>query len=106
MIKEGKTLRIDDWLSSCRVFSRTLEHFMFNQVLKLAPTLGVECIIGEFVPTERNSVFKNLYPQLGFQSDDKTGQWWRFEISDQNKMQKSYVTEEGDPGNEYPQQNL
>jgi len=90
-IEEGGALRIDDWLMSCRVFSRTLEQFMFNHVLVLARTCGVKKILGEFKPTERNSPVKDLYPQLGFVPDGADGRWWTFAVPTEGGEQKTYI---------------
>jgi FkbH-like protein len=64
---EGEKLRIDNWVMSCRVFSRSFEQFIFNKLIKFAAELNCSGIESEFIPTARNSYIKNLYPKLGFE---------------------------------------
>jgi FkbH-like protein len=71
---EGDSLRIDSWLLSCRVFSRTAEEFMLAHLLDRAETLGLAEIVGLYSQTARNAVVENLYPRLGFRSDG-AGRW-------------------------------
>lgn len=59
-------LRIDQWLMSCRVFNRGVEQLLMNHVVALAGQAGVREIIGEFRPTEKNVIVRDLYPRLGF----------------------------------------
>jgi FkbH-like protein len=61
-----KALRIDTWLMSCRVIARTVEHYLFGELLGRAIELGYECMIGEFIPTKKNALVKSLYEDLGF----------------------------------------
>lgn len=58
--------RILSWLLSCRVFSRTCEEFILGELVKRAKDRGVPVIIGEYVPTEKNTVVVSLYKRLGF----------------------------------------
>ena len=37
-----KTLRIETWLMSCRVIARTVEHYLFGELLAQANALGYE----------------------------------------------------------------
>ncbi|MFH0908125.1 MAG: HAD-IIIC family phosphatase [bacterium] len=69
LVREADAFRIDSWLMSCRVFSRTLEHYMMSKAIEIARDTGVRCIVGEYVPTEKNSVVQSLFPSLGFTRD-------------------------------------
>ncbi len=60
------TLRIDTWLMSCRVIGRTVEQFSFRTVHDEARRLGYRRIVGEFLPTSKNSLVSGLYESLGF----------------------------------------
>jgi FkbH-like protein len=66
LIREGSTLRVDSWITSCRVFSRTLESFILNHVMEYARSCGAARLVGEYLPTARNGVVKDLYASLGF----------------------------------------
>ncbi len=63
---EGDALRIDSWLMSCRIFSRTAEHFILRHLLGLAAARGARRIVGEYRPTAKNGVVADLFPRLGF----------------------------------------
>jgi FkbH-like protein len=89
--QEEDTLRIDSWLMSCRVFSRTLEQYSLNRLLGIAQSTGVRKIIGEYVETERNMPVENLYPKLGFQPQGSDKRWWEFEISESMKPLETFV---------------
>ncbi len=71
---EGDALRIDSWVMSCRVFSRTLEAFMMNAVIDAARARGVRRIVGEYRAAARNGVVADLFTRLGFErsADDPT----------------------------------
>ncbi|ORV38807.1 hypothetical protein AWC00_19255 [Mycobacterium conspicuum] len=59
---------LDTWLMSCRVLGRQVEQATLNVVSEEARRLGVRRIIGEYHPTPKNSMVKDLYPKLGFAS--------------------------------------
>jgi FkbH-like protein len=63
---DPQTLRIDTWLMSCRVIGRTAEEFFFNMLLQEARRRGVDRLLGEYIPTAKNGLTKDLYDRLGF----------------------------------------
>ncbi len=78
---EGDTCRIDSWLMSCRVFSRTLPEFTLSRLSELLASRNVETVVGEVVATERNAVCRSIYEQLGFTREDEAGRFWRADLS-------------------------
>lgn len=64
--RRGEELFIDTWLMSCRVIGRGVEHFVFNQLIETARSLGVETIVGRYEATAKNGLVKELFPSLGF----------------------------------------
>lgn len=66
-------LIIDSWVLSCRAFERTVEQRFFNDLLSFAREERKE-IWGEYQPTEKNGVVKELLPRLGFQKAQDRGQ--------------------------------
>ena len=68
-----KTAFIDTWIMSCRVLKRGMEEFTVNQMVKRAREAGIERLIGEYLPTSKNAMVKELYPQMGFASNN--GRW-------------------------------
>ena len=64
--EDPAALEIDNWVMSCRVFGRQLEHEAMNIAVEAALSHGFESIVADFTPTERNGVIKGLYEGLGF----------------------------------------
>jgi FkbH-like protein len=64
--REGETLRIDSWVMSCRIFSRSAEQFILRGLIGIAGTLRVRLVLGTYLPTAKNDVVADLYPRLGF----------------------------------------
>lgn len=65
--KEGSDLFIDSWVMSCRVLKRGVEYLAFKNIIKAAEKLGCSKIIGEYIPTKKNGIVKDLYKDLGFE---------------------------------------
>lgn len=64
---EGSSLRIDDWLMSCRVMGRGVEEAMMAALMQTARTAGFARLIGEFIPSAKNGVVGDLFKRLGFE---------------------------------------
>jgi FkbH-like protein len=75
-------LTLDGWLMSCRVLNRGVEQLLLNEVVAAARRSGVTHIVGSYIPTDRNALVKDLYPQLGFAAagDDKGVTTWRLDV--------------------------
>lgn len=69
VLDQGDEWKIESWLMSCRVFSRSLEHFIFGKLLNHAAHSNVSRLIAEYIPTDRNSVIADLFPKLGFKQE-------------------------------------
>ncbi len=63
----NRALFVDTWFMSCRVLKRGMENFTLNQMVQAARTVGYKYIIGEYLPTLKNSMVKDFYPNLGFE---------------------------------------
>jgi len=48
------------------VLKRGMENFTLNTMVEYAKTLGFERIVGEYIPTLKNGMVKELYTNLGF----------------------------------------
>jgi len=57
---------IDTWIMSCRVLKRGVEEFIVNQMARQARDRGIQRLIGEYLPTPKNAMVKDLYAQMGF----------------------------------------
>lgn len=73
--KEESECFIDTWVMSCRVLKRDVEKLVFNHIVKEAVNWKCERITGEYIPTVKNKLVKNLLPELGFEliETDDTG---------------------------------
>lgn len=65
---ETGVLYIDNWVMSCRVFSRTFEEFILVQLLDLAQAHACTAIEVAFVHTAKNSYAHSTLKRLGFHS--------------------------------------
>lgn len=66
---EGPRLRIDNFLLSCRVFSRGIEQACLSAVLAYARDSGAAEVTGEYQPTAKNGVVGEFYPRNGFAAE-------------------------------------
>lgn len=64
--REDDAMRIDSWLMSCRVFSRSAEPFILKGLIDIAAGMGATRLVGEYRATAKNDVVADLYPRLGF----------------------------------------
>lgn len=60
------TLFVSQWLMSCRVLKRGMEEFIINKIMKTAEANGFRRVVGEYLPTPKNSMVQHLYQTLGF----------------------------------------
>jgi FkbH-like protein len=65
---EGNTLRISDWLMSCRVLGRGVEQYLMNYVFARAADLGLAVVSGEYIPSPKNGMVKDFWAQFGFEN--------------------------------------
>ena len=59
-------LFVSQWLMSCRVLKRGMEEFIVNKILQTAAQQGCRKVIGEYLPTPKNAMVKDLYEKMGF----------------------------------------
>jgi FkbH-like protein len=64
--REGDVLRIDNFLLSCRVFSRGIEQGCLAVLFEYAVATGVTAVFGEYRRTAKNGIVGDLYPRYGF----------------------------------------
>jgi len=86
---EKDSIFIDTLIMSCRVLKRGMEEFIFNKLLKIASKEGYSKIIGEYLPTPKNVLVKNLYKYYGFVKD---GNRWFLNIKDY-KVKNTFIKE-------------
>ncbi len=64
---DKETLFVDTWFMSCRVLKRGMENFTLNTMVESAQAKGYKKIIGEYLPTPKNKMVEQHYPNLGFE---------------------------------------
>ena len=89
--QEDSTLFVSEWLMSCRVLKRGMEEFIVNKILQTAAEQGFGKVVGEYIPTPKNAMVKDLYEKMGFA---RTGEN-RFEADVTSfEYHKTFITEE------------
>ena len=81
---EGKTLDLELWLMSCRVLKRDMELAMLDRLVERCRARGVETIYGNYYPTAKNNMVRELYGSFGFEkiSEDAAGNTrWALEVA-------------------------
>jgi len=75
---------IETWLMSCRVLGRQVEEACLNALVERCVDLGAEDLVGSYIPTEKNSMVREMYRSLGFEliAEDATGATrWRLSLA-------------------------
>jgi len=71
--KSQEVAFVDTWIMSCRVLKRGMEEFTVNQMVLHAKAAGIERIIGEYIPTAKNGMVRDLFAQMNF--SNRNGMW-------------------------------
>lgn len=77
-------LEVDDWLMSCRVLKRDIEKLTCNYLAEQVARKGRRYIYGNYIPTDRNGMVVDHYPDLGFEQVRKheNGETrWRLDVA-------------------------
>lgn len=69
-----EALAIENWVMSCRVFSRRLEYVMRHLISERARELGAQRLRLVYRGSERNGLLAELLPELGFVSAGESGE--------------------------------
>lgn len=64
--KQDDALFVSQWLMSCRVLKRGMEEFIADTILRTAREHGFARVLGEYIPTAKNAMVKDLYEKMGF----------------------------------------
>lgn len=80
-------LFIDTWVMSCRVLKRGVENLIANYLVELANNRGIKEVVGEFIPTPKNHLVKDLYRELNFEKNDDI---WVLKVKE-SKNRKCFI---------------
>ena len=70
--KQLEIFEIDNWVMSCRVFGRQLEHEAMNIAIEQVRGRGAKALRADYIPTPKNGVISELYSSLGFSTLNDT----------------------------------
>ena len=86
--KQEDKIILDTWVMSCRVFGRTLEFYVFNEILKLSAELQIKKISAEYIKTDKNSLVLDLLKSLSFKRVDgnKDSSLWELNPLDYSEV--------------------
>ena len=89
---DKEALFVDTWFMSCRVLKRGMENFTLNTMVEAAKSKGYKRIVGEYLPTPKNVMVAEHYPQLGFTKiEDTENAQWELNI-DNYQNRECYIT--------------
>lgn len=72
---EDGALRIDNWVMSCRVFSRRLEHATRILLGRMAARRGLNRLTLRYERSAKNGLLAGILPKLGFATGCCGGEW-------------------------------
>ena len=89
----GPDPRIDSFLMSCRVISRTAEHAFMAVIIEYLRGAGHGRVHGEWVKTTRNSIVENLYEGLGFEvvKAEETKKEYALDLAEPTTIQNRFI---------------
>ena len=64
--RRGDTFEVLNWVMSCRVFSRRLEHAMRQVLGARAAATGATAIVARYVPSKKNALVPDALAAVGF----------------------------------------
>jgi FkbH-like protein len=82
--QEEETAHLDNFLLSCRVFSRGIENACLSAVLRRARASGAGAVLATYRPTAKNAKVRGFYPRSGFCeiADDGTEVVFRHDLAE------------------------
>ena len=63
---DAETMFFNTWFMSCRVLKRGMENFTLNTIVDYAKEQGFKRLVGEYLPTLKNQMVEQHFPNLGF----------------------------------------
>ena len=91
--QDEETLFVDTWFMSCRVLKRGMENFTLNTMVECAKKKGFKRIIGEYLPTPKNKMVEQHYPNLGFAPSGESSEGSRYVLDvDSYQPRECYIT--------------
>jgi FkbH-like protein len=89
--KEKEKFIIDSFLMSCRVIGRQIENAFIIRILKDAKKANINQVIGEFIPTKKNSMVTNFYKDQEFEKIADSNNQWIIHLIDKELNYPNYL---------------
>jgi len=83
---------IENWIMSCRVFSKTAEYAIMDALIKYLKALGMHSVEACYIPTKKNAVISELLPKFGFlevgvNAKNSSGLHFELDLTQSKKIQ-------------------
>ena len=93
--RDDHTLFLDTLFMSCRVLKRSVEEYVFNKMVNFAAEQGIKTILGEYLPTKKNAMVKDLLGKYSFEhcATDENGTTWKLDVA-RYAQNKTFVEDE------------
>ena len=93
---DGDTCFIENWVMSCRVLKKGVENYTIEKIIDIAKKHGCSKVVGEFVPTKKNSMVSNIYDTLGFDLIEDNQEFKQYVLSQERiaEYKQKYYFEE------------
>lgn len=89
----GPCWRLDLFLLSCRVLGRQVESAFLSAISHLLRSQGGTLgLLGEYLPSSKNSMTANFYQKHGFQTADTDIRFWRWDLNQSEIPAPPFVT--------------
>lgn len=88
--KKDKALEIENWVMSCRVFSRRIENYMMNHLIKEAKKIKFNKINFKFYKTEKNVYLQSFLKKLKIKIEQNK-KYYSNNILDIKSKEKTYI---------------
>jgi FkbH-like protein len=90
----GKQAEIDTFLLSCRAIGRGAEEALLSHVFTIAKLRGCIRIVGEFIPTPKNSLAADFYRRQGFKlvAESIQASDWELSLDNSNISAPKWIT--------------
>ena len=84
---------INLWVMSCRVFKRNLEYAIVDQLIYECQKRGIKSIYGQYIPSSKNAIIKDLYKDLEFTCVDEHNETtkWEYKIPTNYKPRNNVI---------------
>lgn len=100
IVREAKdAAHIETFLLSCRVIGRTVEEAFLARISAFLKGRGVRSLMGEYAPSKKNSLVREMYGRLGFRLHERRDDGrtlWEFDLASGSVKGSGWIRVEAD----------